>query len=151
MDEQDLATLNLVNIPSDLLAEPYQDLPFEGVGVDELLEGRSDVLKRAPYCPYFHDIWVATPCGSVSPGAIHQNIQRGVWKSAFHLYDDLPTCPQDVSEPQWSSLLFGPDTCDCLEVQSQDCKKTATGPDQDRNWTGPRLQKTRPAVLVFQI
>jgi len=54
MDEQDLATLNPVEFCSELLAEPYQDLPFEGVGVDELLEGRSDVSKRAPYDRHFH-------------------------------------------------------------------------------------------------
>ena len=45
-------------------------------------------------------------------GVILNQTYRGVWKSAFRLYDDLPTCPEDVSEPQWSSLLFGPDTCD---------------------------------------
>lgn len=45
-------------------------------------------------------------------GVILNQTYRGVWKSAFRLYDDLPTCPEDLSEPQWSSLLFGPDTCD---------------------------------------
>ncbi|EDR16014.1 uncharacterized protein LACBIDRAFT_291835 [Laccaria bicolor S238N-H82] len=177
MDEQDLATLNLVNIPSDLLAEPYQDVPFEGVGVDDILEGRSDVPKRAPYSPYFHGStislvftglhsnymtgWIMkqlrlkkhrthTGCeqldlnrffmlptdvlygifGWLHPvdlyhlvqstktfrGVILNQTYRGVWKSAFRLYDDLPTCPEDVSEPQWSSLLFGPDTCDLVNI-----------------------------------
>jgi hypothetical protein len=59
MDEQDLTTLNLVEFCGELLAGPYQDLPFEGVGVDELLEGRSNVPKRAPYDRHFH-------CSSIS-------------------------------------------------------------------------------------
>ena len=54
MDEQDFATLNLVTFCSELQAELYQDLPFEGVGVEELLKGRSAVPKRAPYNRYFH-------------------------------------------------------------------------------------------------
>ncbi|EDR04345.1 uncharacterized protein LACBIDRAFT_330580 [Laccaria bicolor S238N-H82] len=36
-----------------------------------------------------------------------------VWKEAFRdSADVLPPCPQDVSEPQWASMLFGPATCD---------------------------------------
>ncbi|EDR15367.1 uncharacterized protein LACBIDRAFT_321148 [Laccaria bicolor S238N-H82] len=103
MDEEDL-----IDFYGELaqLAEPYQDLPFEEVELDELLEGRSDVPKRTPYNPYFHDITFR--------GVILSQTYRGVWKSAFRLYDDLPTCPEDVSEPQWSSLLFGPDTCDLV-------------------------------------
>lgn len=63
MDEQDLATLNLREFCGEyeFLAWPYQDLPFdyqdlpfEKVEVDELLEGRSDVPKRAPYERHFH-------------------------------------------------------------------------------------------------
>lgn len=41
MGGQNLATLNLVKFCSELLAGPYQDLPFEGARVDELLEGLS--------------------------------------------------------------------------------------------------------------
>ena len=36
-----------------------------------------------------------------------------MWKEAFRSSADvLPPCPQDVSEPQWASMLFGPATCD---------------------------------------
>lgn len=163
MVEQELATENLVEFRGDLLAEPsgYKDLPFEGVGVNELLEGRSDVPKRAPYKPHFRanymtgwimkelrmkkhkphleckqldmksflllptdvlhgifewlhpvDLYHLSQSTRTLRGVVLNQTYRGAWKSAFRLYDDLPTCPEDVSEPQWSSLLFGPDTCD---------------------------------------
>ncbi|KAJ3498537.1 hypothetical protein NLJ89_g10209 [Agrocybe chaxingu] len=35
-----------------------------------------------------------------------------VWKAAYENYPTLPSCPQDVSLPKWTSLLFGPDSCD---------------------------------------
>ena len=44
---------------------------------------------------------------------------RGVWTSAFRKHKDLPSCPEGISELQWSSLLFGPDTCDVSRFASR--------------------------------
>ncbi|KDR76445.1 hypothetical protein GALMADRAFT_445743 [Galerina marginata CBS 339.88] len=36
-----------------------------------------------------------------------------LWEKAFHRHPDIFPCPyNDVSPPQWASLLFGPATCD---------------------------------------
>ncbi|KDR76443.1 hypothetical protein GALMADRAFT_246804 [Galerina marginata CBS 339.88] len=36
-----------------------------------------------------------------------------LWEKAFHRHPDILACPyDDVSLPQWASLLFGPATCD---------------------------------------
>lgn len=43
---------------------------------------------------------------------------RGVWTSVFREHKELPSCPKGISEPQWSSLLFGPDTCDVSRFAS---------------------------------
>jgi hypothetical protein len=63
------------------------------------------------------DLYHLMQSTSTFRGVILNRTYRGVWKSSYCRYDDLPTCPEDVSEPQWTSLLFGPDTCDVSSLQ----------------------------------
>ncbi|PPQ68600.1 hypothetical protein CVT26_003389 [Gymnopilus dilepis] len=35
-----------------------------------------------------------------------------VWQSSYCQHPDIPLCPTGVSFPRWTSLLFGPSTCD---------------------------------------
>ncbi|KIM46543.1 hypothetical protein M413DRAFT_317544 [Hebeloma cylindrosporum] len=35
-----------------------------------------------------------------------------VWRETFSRHPDIPSCPPDLSLPEWASLLFGPSTCD---------------------------------------
>ncbi|KIM46544.1 hypothetical protein M413DRAFT_441635 [Hebeloma cylindrosporum] len=37
---------------------------------------------------------------------------RAVWRETFSRHPDIPSCPPDLSLPEWASLLFGPSTCD---------------------------------------
>ena len=55
-----------------------------------------------------------------------------VWKEAFKRCSDvLPSCPMDISEPRWASMLFGPATCDvgCFTVvfKNADCCDSIAG------------------------
>jgi len=61
MEEEDLATLTLADFCRFLLVEPYQVLPFDGVGVDDsVLQGQPNVCKRALYDPYFRGSSMST-------------------------------------------------------------------------------------------
>ena len=34
-----------------------------------------------------------------------------LWKTSYSLVPEVPTCPEDMSEPAWAHLLFGPAYC----------------------------------------
>ena len=53
--EEDLAALTLADFCRNLLVEPYQVLPFDGVG-----EGQPNVCKRSLYDPYFRGSSMST-------------------------------------------------------------------------------------------
>ncbi|EDR15994.1 uncharacterized protein LACBIDRAFT_291826 [Laccaria bicolor S238N-H82] len=86
-EKEDFAALTLADFCRNLLMEPYQVLPFDGVGVEELLQGQPKVCKRAVYDSYAHGSSMSTM------------FTGSRWLNG-------------IPEPQWSSLLFGPDTCD---------------------------------------
>ncbi|KAF5385297.1 hypothetical protein D9615_000930 [Tricholomella constricta] len=35
-----------------------------------------------------------------------------LWKTCFSRHPEVPSCPPDISAPQWATLLFGPEICD---------------------------------------
>ncbi|KAF8156868.1 hypothetical protein B0H34DRAFT_710942 [Crassisporium funariophilum] len=47
---------------------------------------------------------------------------ESIWSESFLRHPDIPACPADVSFPEWTSLLFGPNKCD-------DCSEAAAMPE----------------------